>query len=101
MSELRRKRRESKAAGEGARTTRIGRTILIIVLIVLAGMLGIYLWKRPRVSRLDAFAKCLAARQVKLALSGIDPHVGVGHHQIGVAGESKSRDVEYARQALI
>jgi len=42
-----------------------------------------------------------AARQVKLALSGIDPHVGVGHHQIGVAGESKSRDVEYARQALI
>src|SRR5436189_3493116 len=65
MSELRRKRRESKAAGGGARTTRIGGTILIIVLLA-AGGLGIYLWKRPRVSRLDAFAKCLAARQVKM-----------------------------------
>jgi hypothetical protein len=66
MSELRRTRRESRAAGEGARTTRIGRTILIIVLIAGVGGLGIYLWKRPRVSRLDGFAKCLAARQVKM-----------------------------------
>src|SRR6267142_1771775 len=66
MSELRRKRRESKAAGEGARTTRIGRTILIIVLIAVAGVLGIYLWMRPRASKLDAFAKCLATRQVKM-----------------------------------
>jgi len=44
----------------------MGRTILIIVLIAGVGGLGIYLWKRPRVSRLDAFAKCLAARQVKM-----------------------------------
>src|SRR5438477_10008630 len=65
MSERRGKRRGSKAAGEGARTTRIGGTILIIV-IVAAGGVAIYLWKRPRVSRLDAFAKCLAARQVKM-----------------------------------
>jgi hypothetical protein len=66
MSELRRKRQESKAAGEGARATRIGRKILIPVLILAAIALAIYLWKRPRVSRLDAFAKCLAARQVKM-----------------------------------
>jgi hypothetical protein len=66
MSDLRRKRQESKDAGEGARATRAGRTILIAVLIVAALGLAIYLWKRPRVSRLDAFAKCLAARQVKM-----------------------------------
>jgi hypothetical protein len=36
------------------------------LLIVAAVGLGIYLWKRPRVSKLDAFAKCLAARQVKM-----------------------------------
>jgi len=66
MSELRRKRKEVKAAGEGARTTRIRRTTLIIVLILVAGAPAIYLWKRPRVSRLDAFAKCLAVRQVKM-----------------------------------
>ena len=66
MSELRRKRQEAKGAGEGARAIRIRRTILITVLIVVALGLAIYLWKRPRVSRLDAFAKCLAARQVKM-----------------------------------
>jgi hypothetical protein len=64
MSELRRKRQESKAAGEGARATRTGRTILIAVLIAVA--VATYWWKRPRVSKLDAFAKCLAARQVKM-----------------------------------
>ena len=66
MSDLRRKRQESKAAGEGARATRVGRVILIALLIGAAAGLAIYLWKRPRVSRLDAFAKCLAARQVKM-----------------------------------
>jgi|SRR2546429_9066855 Ca2+/H+ antiporter len=66
MSELRRKRQEANATGEGARTTRIGRKILIAVLIVAALALTMYLVKRPRVSRLDAFAKCLAARQVKM-----------------------------------
>jgi hypothetical protein len=38
---------------------------------------------------------------MKLAPPGVDPHVGVGHHQIGIAGEPKSRDVEQGRQALI
>ena len=66
MSDLRRKRQEAKATGDGTRATRIQRTILITVLIVVAFGLAIYLWKRPRVSRLDAFAKCLAARQVKM-----------------------------------
>nr|WP_245315645.1 hypothetical protein [Bradyrhizobium neotropicale] len=42
-----------------------------------------------------------AARQVKLALAGIDPHVGVGHHQVGVAGEPEPRDVKQAGEALI
>src|SRR5439155_5555492 len=66
MSELRRKRQEINAADDGARATRIRRMILIPVLILAAIALAIYLWKRPRVSRLDAFAKCLAARQVKM-----------------------------------
>lgn len=66
MSDLRRKRQEAKATGEGAGTTRIRRMILIVLLIVAAGGVAIYLWKRPRVSRLDAFARCLAARQVKM-----------------------------------
>jgi hypothetical protein len=66
MSELRRKRQEANVAGDGACATRIRRMILIAVLIVAAVALAIYLWKRPRVSRLDAFAKCLAARQVKM-----------------------------------
>jgi hypothetical protein len=66
MSELRRKRQEAKAVGEGGRATRIRRTILITVLIVVVLGLAIYLWKRKRVSRLDAFAQCLAARQVKM-----------------------------------
>ena len=30
----------------------------------------------------------LAARQMKLASADIDPHIGVGHHQIGVAGKA-------------
>lgn len=38
---------------------------------------------------------------MKLAPADIDPHVGVGHHQIGIAGEPKSRDVKQRRQALI
>jgi len=66
MSDLRRKRQESRAAGEGARATQIGRKGFIVLLIVTVVALGIYLWKRPRVSKLDAFAKCLAARQVKM-----------------------------------
>jgi len=66
MSDLRRKRQEAKATGEGARTTRIRRMILIVLLIVAAGGVAIYLVKRTRVSRLDAFAQCLAARQVKM-----------------------------------
>src|SRR6266576_128180 len=66
MSDLRRKRQEAKAGGEGAGSTRTRRMILIVLLIVAAGGVAIYLVKRPRVSRLDGFAKCLAARQVKM-----------------------------------
>ena len=66
MSDLRRKRQEANAAGEGAGTTRTRRIILIVLLIVAAGGVAIYLVKRTRVSRLDAFAQCLAARQVKM-----------------------------------
>ena len=42
-----------------------------------------------------------AVRQVKLAPSGVDPHVGVGHHQIGIAGEPEARDVEQSGEALV
>jgi hypothetical protein len=66
MSEIRRKRQEANAAGEGTRAPRIRRMILITGLIVAALALTIYLVKRKRVSRLDAFAQCLAARQVKM-----------------------------------
>src|SRR4051794_2924269 len=42
-----------------------------------------------------------SARQMKLTLADIDPHIGIGHHQIGVAGEPQSRDVKQTGQALI
>jgi hypothetical protein len=44
---------------------------------------------------------CLAARQVKLASADIDPHIGVGHHQIGVAGEPKPGDIKQRGQTLV
>ena len=40
-------------------------------------------------------------RQMKLAPADIDPHVGVGHHQIGVAGQPEPRDIEQCRQPLV
>ena len=43
----------------------------------------------------------LAARQMKLASADIDPHVGVGHHQIGIAGEPEPGDIEQRRQMLV
>ena len=42
-----------------------------------------------------------AVRQMKLAPADIDPHVGVGHHQIGIAGQPQPGDVEQRRQPLI
>jgi hypothetical protein len=38
---------------------------------------------------------------MKLTLADIDPHIGIGHHQVGVAGEPQSRDVKQTGQALI
>src|SRR5438067_392130 len=43
----------------------------------------------------------VSARQMKLAAADIDPHVAVGHHQIGVAGKPEARDIEQRGQALI
>src|SRR5215475_6599993 len=43
----------------------------------------------------------LVGRQVELAPSHIDPHVVVGRHQIGVARESETDNVEQRRKALI
>jgi hypothetical protein len=43
----------------------------------------------------------LARRQMKLARADIDPHVGVGHHQIGIAGQPEAGDIEQRRQPLI
>ena len=40
-------------------------------------------------------------RQMKLALADIDPHVGVRHHQIGIAGQPEAGDIEQRRQPLI
>ena len=42
-----------------------------------------------------------AVRQMKLALADIDPHVGVRHHQIGIAGQPEAGDIEQRRQPLI
>src|ERR1019366_8621071 len=36
----------------------------------------------------------LAARQMKLASADVDPHIGVGHHQIGVAGKPEPGDIK-------
>src|SRR5712692_2248095 len=43
----------------------------------------------------------LAARQMKLASADIDPHIAVGHHQIGVAGKPEPGDVKQRGQALV
>ena len=43
----------------------------------------------------------VAGWQMKLAAADIDPHVAVGHHQIGVAGEPEARDIEQGGQALV
>ena len=42
-----------------------------------------------------------AARQMKLAAADIDPHVAVGHHQIGIAGQPETGDIEQGRQPLV
>jgi len=42
-----------------------------------------------------------AFRQMKLASADIDPHIGVGHHQIGVAGEPKPGHIKQCRQTLV
>ena len=41
------------------------------------------------------------ARQMKLAAADIDPHVAVGHHQIGIAGQPEAGDIEQGRQPLV
>ena len=43
----------------------------------------------------------LAARQVKLAAPDIDPHVGVGDHQVGVARQPEPGRIEQLRQPLV
>src|SRR5690348_6306407 len=42
-----------------------------------------------------------ASRQMKLASADIDPHVGVRHHQIGIAGQPEAGDVKQRRQPLV
>ena len=42
-----------------------------------------------------------AGRQMKLAAADIHPHVAVGDHQIGVAGEAEAGHVEQGRQPLV
>ena len=39
--------------------------------------------------------------QMKLAPADIDPHIGVGHHQIGVSGEPKACDIKQGGQPLV
>jgi hypothetical protein len=43
----------------------------------------------------------LAARQVELAAPDIDPHVGVGHHQVGIAREPEAGNVEQGGEPLV
>src|SRR6478752_6068313 len=42
-----------------------------------------------------------ASRQMKLTPADIDPHVGVRHHQIGIAGQPETGDIEQRRQPLV
>src|SRR5438105_12199631 len=43
----------------------------------------------------------LVGRQMELAPSHIDPHIVVRGHQIGVARESETHDIEQRRKALV
>ncbi len=43
----------------------------------------------------------IAGRQMKLAAADIDPHIGVGHHQIGVAGKPEACDIKQSGQPLV
>src|SRR5688572_21995981 len=42
-----------------------------------------------------------AIRQMKLAPAHIDPHVGVRHHQVGIAGQPEAGDIKQRRQPLV
>jgi hypothetical protein len=43
----------------------------------------------------------VALRQMKLASADIDPHIGVGHHQIGIAGEPETGNIKQRGQVLV
>src|SRR5258708_13231849 len=40
-------------------------------------------------------------RQMKLAPADVDPHIAVGHHQIGITSQPEACDIEQGGQALI
>ncbi len=42
-----------------------------------------------------------ATRQMKLVAADIDPHIGVGHHQIGIARQPEPGHIEQCRQMLV
>jgi len=43
----------------------------------------------------------VATRQMKLAPANIDPHIGVRHHQVWVAGKAEARRHKQCGQALV
>src|SRR6195256_4868303 len=43
----------------------------------------------------------VATRQMKLAPADIDPHIGVRHHQVWVAGKAEPGDIKQCGQALV
>src|SRR5712664_4000790 len=43
----------------------------------------------------------VATRQMKLAPANIDPHIGVRHHQVWVAGKAEPGDIKQCGQALV
>jgi glutaredoxin len=63
MSEERRKRQQERVEGKSMAAMR---NVIILVLIVAAFAATYYLGRRRRAHRLDAFAQCLTAKQVKM-----------------------------------
>jgi hypothetical protein len=73
MSEERRKRKAERERQEQPKPEFLGK-IMIALLIVAAFAGAFYLGKRKRASRLDEFARCLAANQTKMYGAFWCPH---------------------------
>jgi hypothetical protein len=73
MSQERRKRQQQRQGQDQPNPARL-RYIIIAIVIVVAFAAAYYLIWRKRTSRLDAFAKCLTAKQAKMYGAFWCPH---------------------------